>query len=269
MKKLTAVALTLVMLVSVFALTSCEKVTAYSLVTDAVAKTNALDSFEADMNIAMGMSVMGVTMEVPMDYNIKAAGLKGENPVSFSTIDMSLMGATMTTESYMEGDWCYISVSGQNMKVKVGEDSEEYDGYANIESAIKGLPEEVLSEVEIVENEGGTKTVSVAIEDDKFAEIYKDFIDSMAASATETNDSISDISITNATVEITVDENGYVSVYKMAFDMNIDVETSGIVVGTEASVEMEITFKNPGTAVTITPPEGYQDFPEVDLDALM
>ena len=69
--------------------------------------------------------------------------------------------------------------------------------------------------------------------------------------------------------DATLDENGYVSVYKMAFDMNIDVETSGIVVGTEASVEMEITFKNPGTAVTITPPEGYQDFPEVDLDALM
>jgi hypothetical protein len=53
MKKLTAVVLVLVMIVSVFALTSCEKVTAYSLVTDAVAKTNALDSFEADMNIAM------------------------------------------------------------------------------------------------------------------------------------------------------------------------------------------------------------------------
>ncbi len=57
MKKFTAVALVLVMLVSLFALTSCEgkKLTAYALISDAVAKTNTLDSFEADMEIKMGV----------------------------------------------------------------------------------------------------------------------------------------------------------------------------------------------------------------------
>ena len=97
MKKLTAVALALVMLVSVFALTSCEKVTAYSLVADAVAKTNALDSFEADMDIKMNVDVMGISMEMPIDCNIKAAGMQGENPVTASTMSMSLMGVSMTT----------------------------------------------------------------------------------------------------------------------------------------------------------------------------
>jgi hypothetical protein len=34
----------------------------------------------------------------------------------------------------------------------------------------------------------------------------------------------------------------------------------------EVEVEMKVTYKNPGQPVTVTPPEGYQDYPEVDAD---
>ena len=175
----------------------------------------------------------------------------------------------MTTESYTEGEWCYVTALGQNMKVKIGEGSEEYDGYSDMESAIKELPEDILSEVEIKENDDGTKTVSVAIADDKFAEIYKDFIGSMSASAAEGSDAISDVSVTNAKVEITADKNGYLSIYGISFDMNIEAESEGLSFETKASVEMNVTFKNPGTAVTVTPPEGYQDFVEIDPEELI
>jgi lipoprotein len=270
MKKFTAIALVLVMLVSLFALTSCEekKLTAYSLVSDAVAKMETLDSFEADMEIKMGVETMGVSMDVPMQYNVKAAGLKGDNPVTFSTVSMTMMGMTMKTEAYTEGEWCYITAFGQNMKMKAGENTEEYDGYADIESVIKELPEDILSDVEITENSDGTKTVSVAVSDEKFAEIYKSFVDEMSASAAE-GEEVSEVSVTNAKVTVTVDKNGYISVYGISFDMNLKAESEGMSLEMKASVDMNIAFKNPGTAVTITPPAGYQDFEEVDPEELV
>lgn len=270
MKKFTAVALVLVMLVSLFALTSCEgkKLTAYALISDAVAKTNTLDSFEADMEIKMGVETMGVSMDVPMQYNVKAAGLKGDNPVTFSTVSMTMMGMTIKTEAYTEDEWCYITVFGQNMKMKTGENTEEYDGYADIESVVKALPEDILSDVEITENGDGTKTVSVVVSDEKFAEIYKSFVDEMCSSAAE-GEEVSEVSVTNAKVTITVDENGYVSVYGISFDMNITAESEGMSLEMKASVDMNIAFKNPGTAVTVTPPTGYQDFEEVDPEEFL
>lgn len=270
MKKITALALVLVMLVSLFALTSCEekKATAYTLVTDAVAKMETLDSFEADMDIKMGIDMMGVSMDVPMQYNVKAAGLKGDNPVSLSTVSMSMMGMTIKTEAYTEGEWCYITAFGEGMKMKVGEGTEEYDGFSNVQSVMKALPEDILSDVEITENSDGTKTVSVAVSDEKFAEIYKSFVDEMSSSATD-GENVSDISVTNAKVSITVDKNGYVSVYSINFDMNMKLDEDGMSVEMKASVDMTVTYKNPGTAVTVTPPAGYQDFEEMDPDELI
>jgi len=272
MKKFTALALVLVMLVALFALTSCEgkkmKLTAYALVSDAVAKTEALDSFEADMEIKMGIEAMGVSMDMPMQYNVKASGLKGDNPVTFSKLSMTIMGMTMTTEAYTEGEWCYVSALGEKAKMKVGADTEEYDGFSDVKSVVKALPEDLLSEVEIIENSDGTKTVSVAVSDEKFAEIYKSFVDEMSSSAAE-SENVSDVSVENAKVTVTVDKDGYVSVYGIHFDMAVTGESDGISVETKASVDMTITYKNPGTAVTVTLPADYQDYKEVDPSELI
>ena len=133
---------------------------------------------------------------------------------------------------------------------------------------IKELPEDILSDVEITENSDGTKTVSVAVSDEKFAEIYKSFVDEMSASAAE-GEEVSEVSVTNAKVTVTVDKNGYISVYGISFDMNLKAESEGMSLEMKASVDMNIAFKNPGTAVTITPPAGYQDFEEVDPEELV
>ena len=119
----------------------------------------------------------------------------------------------------------------------------------------------------VSDNGDGTRSVSAAISDEEFAEIYQDFIDDMSASAGQEG-AVSDLSVSNGKVDITVDENGYVSVYKVSFEMNLKVESSGVSMDAKAPVEMAITFHNPGTAVTVTPPDGYQDFPEVSSSLL-
>ena len=67
-------------------------------------------------------------------------------------------------------------------------------------------------------------------------------------------------------VEITVSEDGYVAEYNMEFDMEMTMSMAGLEVTVSAEVEAEIEIENPGEPVTVTPPEGYQDYPEVDAD---
>lgn len=267
MKKRIAFTLALLMAFSLVLFASCGKVTAYSLVSDAVAKNEALDSFDADVDIDMSVKVSGVTVDVPMGYQIKASGLAGENPVTSTTMSVTSMGATIETNAYIEGEWCYVTMLGQNMKTKMDESTEQYDGYSSIESVFKPLPEALLADVEITDNGDGTRSVSAAISDEEFAEIYQDFIDDMSASAGQEG-AVLDLSVSNGKVDITVDGNGYVSVYKVSFEMNLKVESSGVSMDAKAPVEMAITFHNPGTAVTVTPPDGYQDFPEVPSSLL-
>lgn len=268
MKKFTAVALVLVMLVSLLTFVSCEKLTAFSLISNAVAKMEELDSFEADLDIKMSMDMLGESMEIPMQYNVKASGLKGDNPVTFSTVPMSMLGITTTTEAYIEGEWCYITMFGQSMKMKVSDMTAEYDGTSDIDSVMKALPEDILSDVEIQKNDDGTKTVAVSVSDEKFSEIYKGFIDEMSSSAAEGFE-FSELSISNCKVEITVDKNGYVSVYAIYFDMNMKMEIEEEAFEIKSSVDVTIAYKNPGSTVTVTPPEGYQDFEEVDPEELV
>lgn len=267
MKKRMAFALALLMAFSLVLFTSCENATAYSLVADAVAKNEALDSFDADVDIEMSVEVSGITVDVPMGYQIKASGLAGDNPVTSTTMSVTAMGMTMETNAYIEGEWCYVTMLGENMKMKVGESAEQYDGYSSIESVFKPLSEELLADVEITENGDGTRSVSVAIPDEEFETLYQDFVNDMSASAGQEG-AVSDLSVTNGKVDITVDGNGYVSVYKVSFEMNLKVESSGVSMDAKAPVEMAITFHNPGTAVTVTPPEGYQDFTEVSSSLL-
>ena len=69
--------------------------------------------------------------------------------------------------------------------------------------------------------------------------------------------------INDAVAKLTV-AIGYVTSYDLSFTMEITME--GITSSAEATAA--ITYENPGQAVTITPPEGYQSFEVVTGDLL-
>jgi hypothetical protein len=262
-KRVFALCLSVILILSALMLTSCERVTAYALVSGAMKKTQALDSMDADVTMKMSVDVMGISTEVPMTFHVKAAGLKTDKPIMAADMTMSMMGFDMTTNLYSEGEYFYVTSMGENMKMKIGELTEDYDVMGDIADTVKELPEDLLKDVEAVNNDDGTKTVSVTIPDDAFASIYKELLESTGESAAGGSE-ITDVAVSNAKADITVSKEGYIAVYKLAFDMSMTVD------GEQATSKMDMTvnYKNPGTAVTVTAPEGYQDFEELTEDDL-
>ena len=280
MKKLTAIGLIFVMLFSVFSLTSCGKVTAYSLITDAQEKMNALDSCEYDVeaSITMDMGVMGGKIEVPVKANIKSAGLTGENPVSLMTIELGLLESIFgdnTLVVYTEGEWIYMVAGGEGRKGKIETDNteEEQETLDVLEADVNDLiqkvySEEAMKDLEVIKNEDGTRSFSMTVPDEVIEYFCNSILDLIAKTTAETEaeSPIGEFSISNFVSDITVDKEGYLSEDDSSLDLTVKIAADeGISLSVTMNLEMSLAFKNPGTAVTVTPPEGYQDFPETDF----
>ena len=128
----------------------------------------------------------------------------------------------------------------------------------------------LLVDVSIDDDENGLKTVSVPIPDDKFEEIFREFVDEMSVEtvngALEGVAEITSYRGYNAVVRITVSKNGYVKSYAINFDLDITANVTVLIFKTTttftSNVDAVLTYTDPGTPVSITFPEGYKDFPE-------
>lgn len=256
-RKIVSVLLALCVVLMCVSLTACKNESAYSVIGSAVEKTQALDSMAAEMKIEMNMAMEGMTMSIPITADMKVKDLQSENPIVSSNISMSMLGQNVEMEMYQEGDWAYIVIDDMKYKTNITEAESEYDYSDDMNDMLKSLPEELLKDVQVVVNADGSKTVTVSIPDEKFSEIYEDFLEGLD---TATGTEGADIKISDAVVTITVAED-YISVYDMKFNMDMEIE--GVATATE--VKATITYKDLGTEVTVTPPEGYESFEEFSL----
>lgn len=265
MKKFASVALTLAMLLSLCMLSSCGKVTAYSLVADAQEKMSKLDSYEmeADITMQLDMGMMGGKADIPAKIRVKAAGLMSDSPVLLETIEMA--GESISV--YNEGEWMYGVVDGVGVKSRVDEDFDIImESYDNVGFMKKPFSEELMKDVEIVEDEDGTRSVSVAVPDDMLEEYFDIVLKELMGEGISENEGV-DVSMgfTDTVVDFAIDENGYISHYDISGNIFVKgtmTESGGVSVSMEIPFDMTCTFVDPGTAVTVTPPEGYQDFAE-------
>ena len=253
MKKFLSVILALALVMSVM-LVSCKKETAESLVNGAMEKTNAHDAVEAEMNMELVMSVMGMEMEMPIDMKIQAKDTKSEKPTTYTSMTMSFMGEDVSSEAYVEGDWVYSLTEGEGSKMS-REEAEEDIGASAYSDILTEFPSEVFEGVEIVKNEDGTKTVEFTLTKEQLGEFYSELVDSFTETAG--GDESTEVDISDAKVKITV-KSGEIFEFVMSFDMIMSV------MGIEATAECTIDcdYVKFDDDVVITPPEGYLDFPE-------
>ncbi len=259
-KKLVALALVLCLLCLMF--TACEQSSTFDVVDAALKKTQGLDSMAAEMKIDMEMAMEGMTMSIPMTLDLKAKGLQSEKPTSSVRATTSMLGQEMVVEAYQEGDWAYFVMDDMKYKTAVAdlEEGSDYSGMAK--DMLQTLPEELLEGVQTQKADDGSLTVEVSIPEDSFAQLYGDILDELNASA-GLEEGV-EAKITDAVVKITV-ANDYVTAYEMKY--TVTVTTEGITATTKAKAVM--TIKNIGEEVTVTPPEGYQDFEELGLDGIL
>ena len=160
-----------------------KELTAYELVKSAVDKNIALESSEIEMGLKMSMSIMGISLDVPINYNIKTAKENGYTKAS-AVMNMDLMGESLNTNIYVDNDYIYLSdSSGEKMKLPVSNTlASEYNVSKIVEQMMKELPEDILKDVQIVNNNNGSKTVNVEISEEKFNEIFREYTNSAFSS---------------------------------------------------------------------------------------
>lgn len=257
MKKTISLVLALCLMCCV--LSACGGQTPQQLVSAAMEKTAALDSMDAVMEMSVSMEMDGQSMTIPMTYEIQATDMQSDDPKMLIGLTMKLDIAGFTTDIdmdiYSADGWAYIASNGSGYKVKNTAMDDQLGADASTDMIMQELPEELLKDAESQKNDDGTQTVTVTIDGEAFSKLYEELINSLNSTA---GTSATSLTISDAVVKITV-KDGYVSVYDMDFTMNMDID--GITVKADASAS--VTYKNPGKDVTITPPAGYQDFPEM------
>ncbi len=257
-KKIVSLLLAAFMLCTATVASSCEKAgeSVSETVAKALEKTAALNSFDAEMEMTMDMSMEGMTMSVPMTVAMKAENVNSEKPVYSATMSTSMLGMNMDVDLYCDGEWVYYSGDGMEYKMPVSEAGEEYDYTGDVDDMIQDIPEELFKDKQFINNDDGSKTVTIDIEEKMFADIYGELIESLNEDSDET---VNNVKISDAKVSVTV-SGGYISVYDISFKMSMtsyDVETV-------SDVKACVKYNNPGQEVTVTPMEGYLDFEEYD-----
>ena len=287
--RIAALCLAFLMVVCLF-FTGCSakkgstEATAYQLVKSAVEKTQALDSCQLDMDLTIKTSLLGMEMEVPMNYKMKMAGLKSGDVRADGSIKMSAFGETADIGVYVDKQYVYVNTGEQKFKVKAdATEAATYNVINTYDDMIQALPEDVLKDVTIQKADNGTRTVSVQLSEEKFNEVYKKFVSDVAEGALsiEETDSLN-MKFANIALDISVNKDGYISEYKIAFDMDIKIGAEGLNYTQTVNISSDCRYIDPGKDVTVEAPDSseydeYLDFindllpdleDELDIDSL-
>lgn len=253
MKKI--VSLILILCLASMLFVGCSTKTPAEQIAEALDKTQALDSMDAEMTMTVTVAAQGFTMEIPMTMDIKGEALQSDAPKMKIDMSMTMLEQTAKMEMYMEGDWAYYVMDGYKYKVKISELESEEDYSESVGSLLQDLPDDLLKDIELEEKSDGSKSVTIEIAADKFADLFEEIMEDMNSS---TGTGTGAAEITDCSVTLTL-KDGYITEYAMSYDMEMTVEG----IAFTGSAEASISYKNPGTKVTVTPPEGYKDFEEM------
>ena len=268
----TAVLIALSLLLGACGSADISKQSAYDLIKNAVEKTSKLDSYEMEMNVRSVTEVFGEKIETPISFNVKAEGASGSSLKASGKMAMSMLGTNIDADYYQENGTLYLAMDGAKFKLAADSQEAKTLTFSDTEKSIlKALPEDVVKEVTNIQDDDGSRTVSVMIDGEKFSEIFRELISSYSNEETYANmvnDLKTGIDISSANVTVTVLPSGYISEYKLQFDMNVRLSSvsQNMDFSTELSLDASIAFKDPGSKVTVTAPSdlsGYQDISKI------
>lgn len=256
MKKITSLLLVILSLFMVLSLASCNQASTSEVISSAIENTNALKEYEAKMDITLDMAMDGMTMSIPMNVVTKVKDADKENPIVSATTTTKMLGQEMTVETYMDNEYVYVAEDGEGYKMSLEDAMGEYDYASDVEDMIKDLPEDLIKDIQMVKNDDGSATLTVNIPNETFKQIFNDFVSDMNDASMGV--SVDEIEISDCKVVITVKDD-YIKNYDISFKMAMDVEG----MSTNSTVSAKMEFVNPGNSVTVTPPDGYQDFEDI------
>ena len=96
MKKIIALVLSVLLVASMLAFTSCGKEpTAYELISAAAEKSSALKDIELEQTVNMKMDMMGMSMDVPIKMTMKGKNIDSDDAIYYSLVNTTMMGMSV------------------------------------------------------------------------------------------------------------------------------------------------------------------------------
>ncbi len=252
-KKILSLTLVVCLLLGTMVFASCNKKTLADVISEAIENTQKLDSYAADLEMNMKMDMQGVSMDVPMTISLEVEGQTTESPKLKGSISMTMLEQTVTTDMYSDGEWTYMVLMGQGMKMKSEEADSDYAETANM--MLKQLPQSVFVDKEFTENADGSLTFTTDLSSEMFNEIFSEFANEMIAS--NLGEEGAEVEFGDAKITITV-ADGYIKEYVMEYTMAMDVQG----VAADVAVVTSLNYTK-YSGVTVTFPEGYENFEEM------
>lgn len=239
-RKITLALLTVLVILSVVLLSSCEE----TKIENAVERTEDLDKYEA--TLVLTLSVNGTESKTTVDMEIKDPEI-GKDKEHYKIISENI-----TTEIFKEDTWIYLpkencKVSERNYLDK----GIDFTKYKNIlEEAVQELPEGLISSANIKKLDDGEYSLNAKLTKEEISDDYED-----AINALKNYYSLKDATVDNASISVTVDGR-YVETYELTVDFKIGE--------TVYKVSAFIEYDDPGDSVEIDFPKGYKDYKEVN-----
>lgn len=251
MRKIICCLLTLcLLLLTTASLVSCEAFdTPQTMVTRATAKTAMQDSYEGTVFMDLSFELFGQDMQINISSDLKATGLHSENSTVEMKTTVDALGKRVQTTSYQKDGWSYVVTPNASYKTKIDEDS---GANATAASILKEIPKDLFEGTEIVKAEDGTRSVTVTLPSEVFAQLYDELVDEMMG----TLGADIEFTVSDAVVSISV-KDGLISLYDIRFTMT--VQSLGMNLDMDAKAS--IAFTKYG-GVTVQMPTNYENFKE-------
>ena len=291
MKKWLAVLLALVMVLSLFTLTACgekeddksdekqEEVggknedegnkdkepekepvkTVYEVVEEAAKKTGELTAVDATIKGELKAAASGEEMGYAADLTFKGVEEDGK-PIVGGTLKLTVMDEELSSEVYYNDGYMYLVLDGEGVKMALPLD--EITGAVDSIEKPENLPEfdlkALLNKSSLTKGADGKSIVKIALE----LKDVQDAVDALVAEIEKFSGSELGATLTAKQFDVELAlVDGYLA--GIALKAQVEANVAGDV-GT-ISLDLDITLNNPGQAVTITPPEGYESFVETEM----
>ena len=234
--------------------------TAYELYSAAYGKTSALTSAAIGLNMNVKMSMEGISMEIPMVYDVKISGLNSESAVYRVLATTSMFGEEVTTDVYAADGYSYYTDAEGNYKVVTGSDYDSCEILPVLDFFKVAFSEELLKDVAVTESEDGSMSFELSLTGEQFVENYSAIVADMSEGESIELDASA---YSDVKVSITVDAQGYVGSHSIGFTTVISDAEYG---DTTYECVYAISYTDAGTEVTVEAPEGYESYEEFSDD---
>lgn len=216
------------------------------ILNDAVHKTQDQNSMEVQTSLDLDMSLGAEQINMFTVINIKAQDIGKSSMKYIMSTHAEILGQKSDTDAFYTDGYYYADSDGQKSKTAVDR-SRIMELLATNTNSDWMDSSDLFKDMKVAEDKKGNKVFTFTCDMEHAGSVVSDFYDELGL------DDGTAVNLLNGTVYVNSD--GYMTRQALDMDMNVEVDDQTI----NVSMKMDITYANPGKAVTVNLPStaGY------------